>query len=109
MQFIVITKVPPPGNHGNLAVAWEVYFEDPNSRPDYEEVLPTLGEVIRSPSIVLALRMPVFHVGEVLICDYDGREIPYPGRKPDKWDVETESFQELENALVCASQVSNLS
>jgi len=97
MKFGVITKI---NNHrGNLACVFELYeqLEQPNEANDYHGKIEQVN-----PLICLNLREPVFHVGEVLILDDNGREIPYPGRRPAKWDVECEKFDDVDNAIQCA-------
>lgn len=47
----------------------------------------------------------VFQVGEVLILNDYGREIPYPGRKPSKWFVDYELYDDLDVALERARDV----
>lgn len=49
------------------------------------------------------LRRPVFNVGEVLLLNPDGREVPYPGRKPAKWRVTIEEFDDVDAALARAN------
>ena len=55
--------------------------------------------------LALALRAPVFTLGEVLICDGDGREVVGAGRKPSKWSVGHESFSTAEEAVARAREV----
>lgn len=51
----------------------------------------TADEAAREFSAMLmTLRAPVFHPGEILFLDDDGREVVYPGRKPGKWDVDAQ-------------------
>jgi hypothetical protein len=45
----------------------------------------------------LALRTPVFYLGELLYLDGNDRD--QFGRKPDKWNIEIEYIGELENAV----------
>lgn len=90
INFIVITKVN--SLDGNLATAMDLY-----QVTDDDVVPPVVVRV--NPLATLSLRIPVFHVGEVIIANEDGREIPHPQRKPSKWDVETETFTNLNDAL----------
>jgi hypothetical protein len=88
MKFGVITEVPndsPAALVGNLATALGQVFTD-------------RGEAI-NPMQSLMLRVPVFTLGEILVLDDDGREIAGAGRKPDKWDVRCETFDEIGPAV----------
>lgn len=104
MKFGVITKVPPIENGGNLATAIDILVETgkPHESNDYLGTYERVG----FPA-VLSLRRPVFNVGEVLLLDDNGREIPYPGRKPSKWSVTCEEFDTVERALKRATAVMN--
>jgi hypothetical protein len=105
MKFGVITGVPPLTDSGNLATAVGeivVQVEQPTAANKYAGRY----EEIPFPT-ALALHRPVFWVGEVLILDDNGREIPYPGRKPSKWSVECEEFDKIEDALARAAQSLN--
>jgi len=51
-------------------------------------------------------KVPVFEEGEIIICDTDnGREICYPGRKPSKWGVDFEIFDNLDDAVKRAREI----
>jgi len=88
-KIAVITRVPDPEtDDGNLAAAL----------------------VYRLPSqlrlaCVLQGRTPVFHLGEILILDGNGREVVGLGRKPSKWDVGYQTFAALDEAIVRAQEV----
>lgn len=104
MKFGVITEVPPLKNSGNLAVSFGeicIKIEQPSEDNDYEGRYEDVG----FPA-ALAIQKRVFNVGEVLILNDDGREIPYPGRKPAKWSVTCEEFEitELDRALARARE-----
>ena len=45
------------------------------------------------------VHVPVFEEGEILILDEDGREVAGHLRKPDKWGIEYEVFDNLEDAI----------
>lgn len=105
MQFIVITSVPPPGDQGNLALVLDVFFEPPATPQNFDNPLPRLVDYVGQPMLALALRAPVFTLGEVLICDFDGRELVGAGRKPSKWSVGAETFQTPEEAVKRAREV----
>jgi hypothetical protein len=102
MKFQVVTKVPDPlESQGNLAAAFEIYVIDSPYPPGKARLLT----MYRGASSLVALRTPVFHVGEVLIVDEDGRELPYPGRKPSKWEVDVEEYDSVEAAVERAQAV----
>ena len=104
-RFQVITAVNNEwgGNSANLIEVWR---ETGETHPDYEwshrqEEIP-VGELVESG--LLDLYTPVFHVGEIIIVNDYGREIGWPGRKADKWDVTYESFDCLADARDRAEQ-----
>lgn len=101
MKYGVITKVPPIENGGNLATAMDILVEtsQPTEQNDYLGTYERVG----FPT-VLSLRRPVFNVGEVLLLDDNGREIPYPQRKPAKWSVTCEEFDNVEAAVTRARE-----
>ena len=105
MKFGVITKIPDRFDGGNLASAIGQVFvqiEEPSESNGYLGTYQDVGY-----PAALALRHQVFHLGEVLILDDDGRELPYPGRKPSKWSVECEEFDDVERAVARAREVMN--
>ena len=88
-QIAVITEVPDPEkDDGNLAAPM-CYGEDKSLRL----------------AALMHLRVEVFSVGEILILDASGREVSGYGRKPSKWDVQTEYFETLEEAVNRAVEV----
>lgn len=106
-SYEVITKVPPPGDSGNLAVAFDLHVvkKERSHANDFTETVQPIHEVI-GVTAMLGLRKPVFQVGEVLIVDGGGREVAYPGRKTSKWSgVESEVFDDVESAVARASEV----
>lgn len=103
--FIVITKVPSAinedgtANAGNLATDFYYKAKDSESFIVSENV-PHNIEAIDNCST------EVFQIGELLICNRDSkREIPYPGRKPSKWDIEYEIFEDLDTAIIRCREV----
>jgi len=97
MKYGVITQVPELTEFGNLAVALgdiAIQIEQGNESNDYTPRYQDVGY-----PAALAIHKRVFHVGEVLLLDDNGREIPYPGRKPSKWSVTCEEFDTVEAAL----------
>ena len=92
MIFGVITRVPDPEkDDGNLAAAL-VYKLPPQMRM----------------AVLLNGRAQVFELGEILVLDDEyGREVSGRGRKPSKWDVDCESFSNIEAAVERALAVMN--
>ncbi len=80
-----------------------ILYESQDPLSDDDPHLP-LGEALGNPLIELYVQTPVFTVGEILITQ-NGREIAGKGRKPSKWDVEYESFDDLNDALVRALEI----
>jgi hypothetical protein len=56
----------------------------------------------------LGLRQQVFEVGEILILDESGREVGFPGRKPEKWDVRIKYVQSFEQAAAVSDEAMQL-
>jgi hypothetical protein len=102
--FAVITKVPKvrEGNEYDqiLVEGWD----EAN-----EEVIYHLPKEDEKYSMVetkyVNAKLPVFHLGEVLILDQNGREVAGVGRKPSKWSVEVEEFITLDEAVQRAQEV----
>ena len=117
-KFIVITKVPNALEEGNLAD--EMFFLKGNTLyldvPEKEEELKQ-GSVLFPPvapveitymdlasktkkiAFIDSIKGPVFVLGEILVVDESGREIGGKGRKPSKWWVEHETFNNVEDAV----------
>jgi len=53
---------------------------------------------------VIFCSIPVFSLGEILIMDSHDRTIP-DGRKPSKWSVTYETFNDIEKAIKRAREV----
>lgn len=97
-EFAVITSIE---EGGGLAFGLDVFVvaekgtEETDYRDKHVRVLDKYG-----PEVALALRVPVFTVGEILILDVDsGREAASPGRKPSKWFVTYETFSDVNAAV----------
>jgi hypothetical protein len=103
VKFGVITRVPDPTRGGNMALALAYVEVAPGGPPDYMPTLVPAGDVLGP--VIIALRMPVFALGEILVCNEDGRELSGNGRKPDKWDVDTEWFTSIDDAAKRAQEV----
>lgn len=102
--FAVITKVPKvrEGNEYDqiLVEGWdetneEVIYHLPKEDVKYRAV----------DTKYVNAKLPVFHLGEILILDEIGREVAGMGRKPSKWSVEINSFDTLDEAIECAQKV----
>ena len=90
MRICVVTRVPDPEtDDGNLAAA----------------IVYRLPSEVRVP-VLLRGRVPVFHLGEILILDESGREVGGLGRKPSKWDVALQYFPTIEEAVEKSRAVS---
>lgn len=108
MRFGVVTRVADPRHGGNMAEAiTSVMIEVRRPMaPDWRPVLQPVTEVI-GPS-ALALRVPVFRLGEILVMPDGGlseRELVPPYRKPSKWDVDVELFDDLTEAILVSCRV----
>jgi hypothetical protein len=96
-KFSVITEVNED-DVGNAAMCGPIYIAD-------------LGDPLQRHRPVefdalMVLRTPVFHLAEILIIDdLSGREVAGQGRRASKWDVRTEEFDTLEEAIERAAQV----
>ena len=87
MILAVVTRVPPDGDQGNLAVQVPLFQDRGNV--GLGDPLPAAD-----PMLVISLRGPVFTIGEILVLDEKGgREVGGHGRKPGKWDVGLEYFE----------------
>jgi hypothetical protein len=101
--YAVITRVADPATGGNLAMAFDLFHQ--TEQPDIEKG-NYLGTFERVPmDIMLTLRAPVFEVGELLVLGESGREVLGAGRKPDKWDVDYEEFNAIEDAVRLAKDI----
>lgn len=110
--FLVITKVPDQnsGSKGNMATVMDLYWDlgnDKELKRWYDAAEDILG-IPASEAILLQLtsfRRPVFVAGEILVVGTDGREIGGHLRKPSKWEVEFKLFDNIEDAVELAEQV----
>lgn len=100
MKFGVVVRVPEGEDvAGNLALPMAgAWISKHPQDPTRVEPVP--------PALLLALRCPVFHRGEILVLDEDGREVAGHGRKPSKWDVDVELFETIEQAVARAARLS---
>lgn len=97
--FAVVTDTNPEWSNsveGNLATAMmDLYLPKDGPNSEYARAI----DIPEYRGLAFHARLPVFHVGEILILDESGREVGYPGRKPTKWYIETESFDDLADAI----------
>lgn len=104
--FAVITEVPADDDlAGNMALAGMIWLEVEPMRPenDYKAKFEPISKSIGAG--ILALRQRVFELGEILILDGSGREVGGMGRKPSKWSVTTEEFDDIEAAVARSREV----
>jgi hypothetical protein len=104
MRYSVIARVGDPESGSNLASAFAcVWLKTEEGSVSngllgrYELAAGRLG------LLALNLYAPVFRVGEVLVLGDDGRD--QFGRKPGKWDVDTEEYDSAEEAFARAAAV----
>ena len=102
-EFYVITKVPGLSEQGNMVHelmydGWDYSNDRKIPVIGLSDTLKPLGEC----------KVPVFEEGEIVICYADTeREVCYPGRKPHKWDVEYDRFDNLNDAVKRAREITN--
>lgn len=96
--FAVVTNTKPEGMpEGNLAsMLGDLYL--PKGGTQGQPYVRAIEDP-QFQGLAFHARYPVFHVGEILILDESGREFGYPGRKPSKWFIETEEFDDLDDAI----------
>ncbi len=99
----VITEVPEPESGRNMAAVIGVYERDPDDKHGLK-VRPLAGEI--GMAMLLEFRVEVFTLGEILIVDDSGREFAGKGRKPSKWGVGFEYFDDIDSATAKAIEVS---
>jgi hypothetical protein len=109
MKFCVITRVPDPekGEAGNMATAFPLYIEteQPSPANHFKAKIESVFKVMGANA--LAFRSPVFDLGEILIVDSEyGREVG-GGRKPSKWDVDADYFDDIEDAIARSQEVTD--
>lgn len=107
MRYAVIIKVPSPGeNSGNLAMGMGQVFISPVAvgLPHDAPVLG-IGDALAAPQLEIYLLIPVFKVGELLVLDSNDRD--QFGRKPSKWFITYECFDNVEDAVRRVLEVRN--
>ena len=103
-EFYVITHTPDLFKDGNLADEFGYTYTDVESGDKFI-VVGTPSSFITHDNPSCEIKVTVFEVGEIVICDCSGREVCYPGRKPSKWDVEYEVFDNLDDAVKRAQEL----
>lgn len=108
--YIVITKVPPPGDDSNLSDDIAYYFDFPESRGGrlltiLDEPPPDSAERMNRGEYA-EVRTQVFTLGEIIIAkpEYE-REYGPHGRKPSKWHVDYAIFDNVQDAIVKSREV----
>lgn len=108
LAYLVVTKVPSlPFTAGNMAMTVDVYESSYDTEAD-ERGEPKFVSHIGQwrADIDTVLHSPVFFLGELIVIDADrGWEIVGKGRKPYRWDIEYEEFEEIEDAVRLAMQI----
>jgi hypothetical protein len=112
--FAVITKVPKNNEEGNkyddLLIRNRVKEADNMTMANacgYKSYKQCNAEEIENipKKDIIDVSLPVFDLGEVLILDNNGREATGRGRKPSKWSVEVEEFNNLNEAIEYSKKV----
>lgn len=100
-EFYVIIQTPDLLEQGNTAhdFMWDGY-DFTNKQKMVHVGCSKIGKPIGE------CRTAVFQEGEIVICSKEsGREVCYPGRKPNKWDVLYEIFSDLDSAVKRAKEI----
>jgi len=94
-EFYVITHTPDLLEEGNTA--HDSMFNGYDFSNKCEIIHVGFSDIGKS---IGTCKTAVFEKGEIVICNINnGREVCYPGRKPSKWDVEYDVFDNLDNAV----------
>ena len=97
-QIAVVTEV----HDTDVAVALDVTLALPDATDPFTTV--PVSDVF-GPGALLAMRRPVWTLGEILILNADGREVAGLGRKPSKWSVGITPADSIEDAVGVAQLV----
>ena len=122
-QFAVITKIPNDYK-GNYACSELVINPDGDnhcvganiivSPPDFDEKMFADAIRARDEGIttidltkkqILMCNTPVFRLGEIMVIDLKNDRTVPDGRKPCKWDVECEYFDNIQDAVARSIEV----
>jgi hypothetical protein len=116
IKFAVITKIEDEGNRACSEILIDPEAESHIAganiivNPPFDEELFAKAICFKKTTIDLTKRQmlicnaPVFTLGEILIIDSNDRTIP-DGRKPSKWNVGCEYFNDIESAIKRAKEV----
>lgn len=93
IKFGVITKVPDEsyddGNmYDELVEPWRIRLD----------LLPK-KQFLNLPTDAFCIRMRNFEIGEIMVLSDYGREISGKGRKPGKWNVTCEEFDDIQTGI----------
>lgn len=104
----VVTRIPEPDDHGNMAVpdCLPLYKEQrtPSGAQDFNA--PLVEDFQMGGALLLGgYRSPVFRLGEILILDASGREPHGRGRKPSKWDITITHADTIADAVMLSRDV----
>jgi len=115
LNIAVVTKVPSGDEEwGNVALAGLDLLWATNEKNEHyiNKVVPfidalteMLGDAGQAAGFLLNMRAKVFELGEILFLDEGGREIVGAGRKPDKWMIEIETVDTIEEAIALSQRV----
>lgn len=100
----VVTRVADPSTGGNLAIG-DVWLDPQAQGGEPMAAHQRLADALGRPMLALYLRVPVFTVGELLVLDHNERDTM--GRKPSKWDVDVETFDNIDEAVARAHEVTS--
>ena len=124
LRFVVITGVPSPPHDGNLwdgmlmtdgkrvfvdagddfcKLALRVILQEPDGHDGWNTLFDSQTDKTPFPHV----QLPVFTVGELVVVDANGREVNGHGRKPRRWFVDFEVYDDFETAIARAVQVSD--
>ena len=110
-KFCVITKIR--SLRGNLSDDFLISIPEaqrPEEEDDTSKVVMNMipdgfiPEGADEVNKLIPIKVPVFEEGEILVCDDHEIEIGKM-RKPWKWDVEYEMFDDVEEAVKKAAEV----
>lgn len=101
MKFGVITETE---RHGNMASALGAVFRKVHEGDESNDWVDEYDYVPFDSA--LHLYTQVFWRGEIIVLDSDGREVGGQGRKPSKWYVTCEEFDNIEDAVARSREVS---
>jgi hypothetical protein len=113
-EIVVVTRAPM--DSGNMAMNLDTYIqtEQASESNDWKGKIERFSEWIMHSmdrnaaiGIMLSLRQPVFHVGEILFLDSIGRSVIGTDRKPDKWDVDVQTVDTLEEAIALSRSLTH--